>query len=317
MRSNGIVLAAGTALVSGVSVFANSYGVHAIASPAVYTTAKNIVAFLILALLAAVASRWAKGRGAGSDPSDAAGPPTGGRGWARAVGLCYVGVVGGGLAFVLFFVGLARTTATPAAFWHDSLVVWVAVLALPLLGERLRWWNGAAVVLLLAGQVALTHGVGRLDAGSGQMLVLAATGLWAVEVVVAKWLLRAMGPATVALARMGVGSVTLLVYLAATGKMHVLTAFGASQVWWAVGTGALLAAYVATWMTALARARAIDVSSVLVGSVVVTAALEDLAGSARVTAQVAGLLLVGVGLGLVLVMARRRPPVVGSGATAR
>ena len=42
MRSNGIVLAAGTALVSGVSVFANSYGVHAIASPAVYTTAKNI-----------------------------------------------------------------------------------------------------------------------------------------------------------------------------------------------------------------------------------------------------------------------------------
>ena len=318
---SGVVLAAGTAVVSGVSVFANSYGVHAITSPAVYTTAKNVVAFLLLALLA-VSTTWWPGRGrvrAWTDVGGSPSPPPSSRraAWGRVVGLAYVGVVGGGLAFVLFFVGLARTSATPAAFWHDSLIIWVAVLALPFLGERLRWWNGAAIVLLVLGQVVLSHGVGRLDAGPGQMLILAATGLWAVEVVVAKRLLPGLGPAPVSLARMGIGAVTLLVYLAATGKMHLLTSIDASQMWWALGTGALLAAYVATWMTALARARALDVSSVLVGSVLVTALLQDVAGTTRVSGQVAGLALVAVGLALLLAMAGRRPVAVAARVSRR
>ena len=49
-----------TALVSGVSVFVNSYGVHAVSSPAVYTTAKNLVAAVVrLAAVAGVAWRAA------------------------------------------------------------------------------------------------------------------------------------------------------------------------------------------------------------------------------------------------------------------
>ena len=46
--------------------------------------------------------------------------------------------IGGSVPFVLFFEGLARATATQAAFIQKTLVVWVALLAVPLLRERLR-----------------------------------------------------------------------------------------------------------------------------------------------------------------------------------
>ena len=52
-----MLVAGVTALVSGVSVFVNSYGVHSFSSPALYTTAKNMAAVLFLALVADVYKR--------------------------------------------------------------------------------------------------------------------------------------------------------------------------------------------------------------------------------------------------------------------
>ena len=113
---------------------------------------------------------------------------------------------------------LARTTATPAAFLHDTLVIWVVLLAGPLLHERAARWNIAAIALLVGGEVALSKGIGHLAWGTGTALVLAATLLWAVEVVVAKRLLSGIAPATVSLVRMGVGSAALLAYLGSHGR---------------------------------------------------------------------------------------------------
>ena len=45
---NGVLVAGITAVISGISVFANSYGVHHVPSPSVYTTGKNLVAFSVL-----------------------------------------------------------------------------------------------------------------------------------------------------------------------------------------------------------------------------------------------------------------------------
>ena len=53
------------------------------------------------------------------------------------MGCSRVAVVGGSVPFVLFFEGLARAEATQAAFIQKTLVVWVALLAVPLLHERL------------------------------------------------------------------------------------------------------------------------------------------------------------------------------------
>ena len=59
-------------------------------------------------------------------------------GRAQWLGLLGVGVIGGSVPFVLFFEGLARAEATQAAFIQKTLVVWVALLAVPLLRERFR-----------------------------------------------------------------------------------------------------------------------------------------------------------------------------------
>src|SRR5579863_10048549 len=94
-RMPGVVVAGATAVVSGVALFVNSYGVHALRQPAVYTTAKNLVAAVVL--LAGVGMLRLRG-GPARRPESA--PSLMGPGhW---VALAYVGVVGGGVAFVLF-----------------------------------------------------------------------------------------------------------------------------------------------------------------------------------------------------------------------
>jgi drug/metabolite transporter (DMT)-like permease len=284
----GLRLAAATAAVSGVSVFVNSYGVHHVRDAAVYTTGKNAVAGAILLVAAMV---WGR-RAHGGAP---AGAGTTGRA-AHLAGLAYVAAVGGGLAFVLFFDGLARTSAEPAAFLHDTLLVWVGLLAWPVLRERITPWHVGVVVALVAGQAAMTGGIGHLVAGEGQVLVLVATVLWAVEVVVAKRLLAALSPMRVAVARMAGGAVVLGVYLAVTGRLGTVFHLGAGQVGWMALTGLLLAAYVATWFGALARARALDVTAVLAGSVVITALCQSLAGTAWRGDETLGLALVAVGV---------------------
>jgi drug/metabolite transporter (DMT)-like permease len=216
------------------------------------------------------------------------------------LGLAYVGVVGGGLAFVLFFDGLALSTPASAAFWRDTMVLWVAALAVPILREKIEWWNVVAIVLLVAGEIVVAGGVGHLAFSRGEFDVLASTALWAVEVVVARGLLRTMSPASVAVVRMGVGAIALCAYLSVTGSLSNLVALNAHQVGWLVATGLLLSCYVATWMTALARARALDVTSVLVLSAAITWLLQLAAGTVTPVTSTLGLLLIVVGAGLVI-----------------
>ena len=284
-RALGVGIAFGAALVSGVSVFVNSYGVKRFPNPTVYTTAKNLVAAAALLALLGVASKVRPGEGWTR--------PATRREW---VGLAAVAVVGGSIPFVLFFEGLARASSTDAQFIHKTLVVWVALLAVPLLRERVGVLHVAAVALLVAGQAELVGGVPAIgDSGRGEVLILAATLLWSVEVVVAKRLLGSLSPATVGSARMAAGSVVLLGWLGVTGRLDDLVGLTASGWGWAVLTGALLTAYVATWYSALARAQAVDVTAVLVGAVLVTSILDALVNDKPLAPQRTGLLVILAG----------------------
>lgn len=258
-RRVGILLALVTAAVSGVSVFVNSYGVAAFGNPTAFTTAKNTVAAGLLVLVVAV------GRRAGARLTR---PSGAGQWWALAA----VGVIGGSVPFVLFFEGLARASSPQAAFLHKTLVLWVALLAVAFLGERLQWGHWLAIGLLVAGAIGLAGGTpGGL--GGAEAMILAATLLWAVEVVVAKRLLGSLSSWTVALARMVLGSAMLIAWVALKGNVGLLTSLTAEQAGWVLLTGALLATYVATWFAALRRAQAIDVTAVLVLAAPLTATL--------------------------------------------
>lgn len=263
-RSAGLLFALATATISGVAIFLNSNGVRAYGGAAPYTTAKNLVAALVLGL--AFAATPSRRRARLTRPSSP-------RGWA---GLVAVAVVGGSVPFVLFFEGLARAEAAQAAFLHKSLVVWVALLALVVLRERVTGVHLCAIALLIAGQVGLNGGVAGLAAtlsDPGSLMVLGATLLWSVEVVISKRLLAGMTEWTLSLARMGGGAVVLIAWAAITGTTGAVVPSTAAQWGWVLITGALLAGYVATWHRALARAQAVDVTAVLVAGAFITAAL--------------------------------------------
>ncbi|WP_024287472.1 DMT family transporter [Cellulomonas sp. KRMCY2] len=258
-RRAGLLLALTTAAISGVAIFLNGYGVRAFGNASAYTTAKNLVAAVVLLAVVALGGR------AGARLTR----PTGARQW---LVLLVIGVVGGSVPFLLFFEGLARASSAQSAFIHKTLVVWVAALAVPLLGEKLSGAHGVAIALLVGGQIGLVGGV-TTSLGSGEMMIVAATLLWSVEVVLAKKMLAGMSSWTVGVARLGIGSVVLVAWAIVRGQAGLLVSMDSAQWGWVLLTGVILAAYVGTWFAALARAQAVDVTAVLVLAALVTAAL--------------------------------------------
>ncbi|WP_395729274.1 DMT family transporter [Nakamurella sp.] len=293
-RRRGLLLALLTAVISGVAIFLNAYGVRAVGNATVYTTAKNVVAALVLIAVTTA------GRGRGLAVTRPRGPV---QWW----GLVAVGVIGGSVPFVLFFEGLARASSTQAAFLNKTLVLWVALLAVVVLKERLLPWHWVAIGLLLVGQAGLSGGVGP-TLGSGELLILAATLLWAIEVVIAKRLLGGLSSWTVGLARMGFGSAALVGWLLVTGSGGALLTLDAAQWGWVLLTGLVLAGYVATWFAALARAQAVDVTAVLVLAALITAGLNAVVNGTPLAPQLGWLLVLLAGGTLIGALAWRRAP---------
>lgn len=280
-RHAGVAVAAATAVISGFAVFVNGYGVRRFPDATTYTTAKNLVAASILIGLLAAATGRRSGHGLKQ--------PDGPRQW---WGLGAVAVIGGSLPFVLFFEGLSRASSTDAAFIHKTLVAWVAIGAVLVLRERVTAVHLGAIGLIIFGQAAARGGVGLPEAGSGELMILAATWLWAIEVVVAKRLLATITPLTVGVARMAGGSMVLIAWVLISGRLDDLAGLGASQLGWALLTGAILAGYVATWHYALSMAPALDVTAVLVAGAVITALLNAGLAGAALAPQALGLILI-------------------------
>jgi drug/metabolite transporter (DMT)-like permease len=276
----GMLLALATAAISGLAVFVNADGVRAFGDATAYTTAKNVVAAIVLLAVVGAGSRTG---------AHLTRPRTRGQ-WA---GLAAIGVFGGSVPFVLFFEGLSRASSAQAAFLHKTLLVWVAVLAVVVLGERLSGLHLLAIGLLVLGQIGLVGGVGGF--GRPEALILAATLLWSVEVVVAKRVLAGVSSWTVGVARMGLGSVVLLGWVAVRGDLGLLTSMTGEQAGWVLLTGALLAGYVGTWFAALQRAPAVDVTAVLVLAAPVTAGLNAVANGVPIVPQLDWLAVLVVG----------------------
>ena len=252
----GLALAGVTAVISGVSVFVNGSAVRAFDDPVVFTTLKNGVAAVVLLSLAltAVKGPWV----------------TRPRTW---IGLVALGVIGGSVPFILFFTGLSEVTAPGAAVIHKTLFVWVALLAVVFLRERIGALQVAALVILLASQLMIQSPAG-VGWGSGETMIATATAFWAVEVIVAKRLLADTPAPVAAAARMGIGLLVLVGFLAVTGALSGMGAMSAEQWAWVLGTGLLLSGYVATWYAALKRAPASAVTAVLTLGAPITAGLQ-------------------------------------------
>jgi drug/metabolite transporter (DMT)-like permease len=297
----GLGFALAAAVVSGFSVWLNGQVVSRVevfGDPGTYTTAKNLVAGLVVVAIAGVATL------AGSRAGLVR--PAGRSHW---IGLAAVAVVGGAIPFLLFFEGLAASgSPADAQLLHKAgLLAFVAVLAPSVLRERLGPPQLAGVGLVLLGYWILSGDLGSLGLGSGVLLVLAASACWAAESVIDRWLLADVTPATVAVARLGAGSVVLVVIGLVNGDTARLADLGTTGWAWAALTGLVLAGYAMLWLHGLANAQAVDVTAVLTLAAPITA-LVNVGIEGTPVPSPTGLVVVAAGGLLVAVAASMRPP---------
>jgi drug/metabolite transporter (DMT)-like permease len=219
--------------------------------------------------------------------------------------LLAVGLIGGAVPFALFFTGLTMVSAVNASLIHKTMFVWIAILAVPFLKEKLSAWQwlGAAAIF---GANLLVGGFKGFEFSIGEGMIFAATMLWAVENIVAKRALANVSATTLAAARLTVGSAILIPFLAWQGGMATVVAWGATQWGWVALTAGLLLGFVISWFAALKRAPATYVAALLIPATLVTNVLS----AVFVTHQLDGFQILSTALFLagsaLLIMAGRK-----------
>ncbi len=248
------VLALITAVISGTNNFLTKIAVTAVKDPIVYTTLKNaiVAAFLIGIIL--MLGKWREIISLTQG---------------QMLRLFAIGAIGGSVPFALFFTGLSQTSALNAGLIHKTLFVWVLLLAVPFLKERFSWMQWVGVCALFAANFVV-GGFKGFNFNIGELMVLGATLLWAVENVIAKIALKDISSITVAGARMIIGSLILFAVVLGKGSTVPLSTLSFEQWGWTMLTSILLLGYVLAWYTALKYAPATYVAALLVPATLVT-----------------------------------------------
>lgn len=295
-------LALSTALISGLANFVTKIGVTAIKDPIVFTTLKNaVVAGLLIGLLIAY-RRWREIRSLTK------------RQWLKLVA---IGVIGGSIPFALFFTGLKATSAINGGLIHKTLFLWVLLLAIPLLKERITRWQWAGIALVAAANLFI-GGFKGFKFNAGELMILGATMLWAVENIIAKIALKDISSLTVAATRMVFGVVILGAYVALRGGGAAVTHLTSTQWGWTLLSSALLIGYVVTWYAALKRAPATYVAVLLVPATLVTNVLTAIFITHTFPQiQLINALLVSVGAFLIIRFAKISTSAMGNIASAK
>ena len=236
----GVLLVLLTAVISGVSTFVNIYAVPGTNSDA-FVAVRNSAVALLLVPLAVVMTLGARRA-----------PLTRGD-WGRLV---VIGIIGGGIPFLLFFHGLELAAAAgagvTASFLYRTLFLIATVLGIVFLKERFSGRVALAAALLLGGNLLLLSFTTPIWA-NGDAYVFAATALWAAEYTLSKRTMRTLPSQTVALGRMGFGAIFLVGYLVATSQLGAVGSFTPSQWLWVALSGILLTGFVTAWYAGLQR----------------------------------------------------------------
>lgn len=275
----GIGLALGTALISGISIPINKVALEAVGSVTTFTAAKNLLVGILLLGFVLPRLRALRVRELAARPR---------------IGLGAVALIGGSIPFLLFFQGLSMAGAPSAALIHKTLFIWVAIIAIPLLGERLGAWGWLGLGAIAVGQLTIGWPAGW-GWGTGEWMILGATLFWAAETILLKRLLPDVPVSVAAAARMAGGGVVLWGWLLATGGLSALAGVGLAGWAWILLTSVLLLGYVTTWYGALDRAPATVVTSVLALGAVVSAIVATAQGTIPSTATAVGLVVLTAG----------------------
>ncbi|MFA4871962.1 MAG: DMT family transporter [Patescibacteria group bacterium] len=278
----GIYLVIITAIISGLANFFNKFGLQSLGKNAFqYTTLKNVVVALILSLIILTPVIWPKLRRLAK------------KDWLM---LFLIAAIGGSFAFLLFFQGLSLTSAVNASFIHKTLFIWVAILAWPILKEKISRLQFLALGILILGNF-IFDGFKFFRFGYAELLIFLATLMWAGESIVAKIALRNIDALVVAWGRMFFGSIILIGFLAVTKNTAGLLNLNFFQLGWLLLVSVFLTGYVITWYSALKRLPITVVACFLVLASPITAFLNAAFVTHKISTQnIVGMVLILLGV---------------------
>lgn len=244
----GIVFALLAALISGVSIFYNKLVVVKGIDATIFNILKNGGTALIVSML--LLSSTSRGEVAKLTKSK----------WML---LLVIAVVGGSIPFVLFFDGLKAVPAINANLIQKTLFVWVAILAVVFLREKLTRVQVLGYGLVLISNLFI-GGFTSFALNTAEIMVFVATLFWSVENIIAKIALRDIDPKIVVWGRMFLGVMLLLGYALVTGKIGLFSHISLLQLLPIIGSMLLLTGYVLSWYKALSLAPVSAVTAILV-----------------------------------------------------
>lgn len=227
----GTLLVLFTAVISGFSIVANKFFVTTI-DPLVFTSLRALIIGLLFLLISVLLIDKKKGTFKKTS-------------WKN---LILIGVIGGGFAFWLFFSGLKLTMAGRAAFLHKTLPIYALIFGFIFLKERVTKKHLVALLVMLVGLVLMQLTVFSESVRIGDMMVIGATMLWALENTISKKaMMNSESNWVVTFARMFFGSIVLFAIIFLTGRAGLLLTLTVQQLIYIGVSGGFLFLYVLTW----------------------------------------------------------------------
>lgn len=255
----GTFLAIITAIISGFSIFANKFFIIGL-DPTLFTALRAMIIGLVFLILSLSFNSF----------------KTKENKKLRWTYLLVIGIIGGGLAFLMFFSGLKLTTASRAGFYHKTLPLYVLVFAFFFLKEKITKKQLIALGLMFVGTVimiltTISPSQLWLNPQTGDLLVIGATILWAVENTIAKKaMIKGEHNFVVSFARMFFGAVFLFGVALATGKIGLILQLTSVQWFYILLSTTILFLYVLTYYASVKRINVSKASAILMLAPVIT-----------------------------------------------
>ena len=281
----GYMFAALNAVISGVAIFVNTYGVKLFTDSTLYTAMKNgVVGVALLVPVIFFGTQRAELK------------RLRGRQWGL---LILLALIGGSLPYVLTFRGFQLSTPTTNALLTHLNFVFVAILAAVFLRERAGWLVWAALAVLLVG-ASWGLNLHAMSLNEGGWLILASTVFFAVASIMMKAMLHDMSPALIMSAKMSLGSLFIFGYVGATGHLGEIAELNGQQWLFVLATGLILLAFTVTAVLALNYCSATAATAIPTAAPIITTMLVVISTQ---SVKLPATTLIGLGLVLVATLA--------------
>jgi drug/metabolite transporter (DMT)-like permease len=283
MSKKGLILVFSTAIISGISIYINKFGIS-FSDPSIFTFLKNTTVAIILSGLLISLKNIKEIKKLN---------------FKKWFMLAIVGLIGGSIPFLLFFKGLSITSAAQGSFIQKTMFLYVAVLAVIFLKEKINKYFMIGAIFLMLGNIFILKSFSFLP-NAGDLYILAATLFWAIENVIAKYAMAEIKADIIAWGRMFLGSIFILLFLVITGQIQKISSVNPVQISWVLVTAIFLFGYVITWYRGLEKIPVTVATSVLLLGSPVTTAMNILAGGSINTRDILSSILILAGVIIII-----------------